>query len=173
MRASLKSSEVMSLVWAACLRDLGMSPSNCDVTRELSWKLSGKRPGKGSGRGRRQIHEQCVLLVTQEPRVAHQQSMEERWANTDLPNERIRVVSHHSNAEHVNNQDGAAETNKWKGVIQWGEESAISSGNVLGAWSNQYALTEDGMLYMTRPNLNSTVTQHNGNVPEIIRKSCV
>src|ERR1700733_3917514 len=29
--ASLKPSEAISSVWAACLRDLGMSPSNCDV----------------------------------------------------------------------------------------------------------------------------------------------
>src|SRR6266446_4521301 len=29
--ASLKSSVVMSSVWAACLRDMGMSPSICDV----------------------------------------------------------------------------------------------------------------------------------------------
>src|SRR6266852_5541315 len=29
--ASLKSPGVISSVWAACLRDLGISPSNCDV----------------------------------------------------------------------------------------------------------------------------------------------
>lgn len=77
-------------------------------------------------RGWRQIHERRVLLVVQESRLANQQRVElveGTQANADSPSVvPIKVVSHRGNAGHVNDRDGAAESDKGKGVAQWGEE---------------------------------------------------
>jgi hypothetical protein len=68
------------------------------------------------------------------------------------------------------------------GVRNNSRESAISSRNVLGAWSNHCTCTRSSsaLICMMRPNLYSTVihgTLHtiakSENVPEIIRKSCI
>jgi hypothetical protein len=46
-----------------------------------------------------------------------------REVNTDSPNVvPVKVVFHRGDARHVNDWDGAAESDKGKGVAQWGEE---------------------------------------------------
>ena len=71
--ASLKSSEVMSSFSAACLRDLGMSPSDCDVA------LAGSCLGKAREREVEKGLERGRSIARRKAQPNRQPILGERW----------------------------------------------------------------------------------------------